>query len=207
MLLKLHHKLLKTPLAALRPTQMTVGMLEVENKQRYWQSLSEDERKVFLKNHGFPAVLGFNNQFFILDHHHLGLALLKENIEFGYLMVLKDYSQLDESTFWLMMEHQQWVHPYNNKGVRQPISKLPENLLSLTDDPYRSLAGEVRKAGGYSKYQTPYVEFLWADFFRKRIDLKNTTMANAVDEALKICHSNEANYLPGWTGKYDDLSD
>jgi hypothetical protein len=36
-----------------------------------------------------------------------------------------------------------------------------------------SLAGELRLAGGYAKDTTPFSEFLWADFLRRRIKRQN----------------------------------
>src|SRR5436305_4773273 len=46
---------------------------------------------------------------------------------------------------------------------RPPRSTLfPYTTLFRSDDPYRSLAGEVRRAGGYAKEATPFSEFLWA---------------------------------------------
>lgn len=38
--------------------------------------------------------------------------------------------------------------------------KLPASLADLPDDPFRSLAALVRKAGGYAKTRTPYSEFM-----------------------------------------------
>ena len=42
----------------------------------------------------------------------------------------------------------------------------------MADDPFRSLAGALRVKGGYAKDTTPFSEFLWADFLRRRIDEK-----------------------------------
>ena len=44
--------------------------------------------------------------------------------------------------------------------------------MQLKDDPFRSLAGELRRAGGFAKETTPFSEFLWADFFRRKIKRK-----------------------------------
>ena len=37
----------------------------------------------------------------------------------------------------------------------------------------RSLAGELRRAGGFAKDITPFTEFLWADSFRRKLSRKN----------------------------------
>jgi hypothetical protein len=45
-------------------------------------------------------------------------------------------------------------------------------MAKLIDDPFRSLAGELRRAGGFAKDTTPFSEFLWADFLRRRVKRK-----------------------------------
>jgi hypothetical protein len=62
-----------------------------------------------------------------------------------------------------------WIHPYDVAGKRRGFSALPSRLQDLRDDPCRSLAGEVRQAGGFAKDISPYVEFLWADYFRRKV--------------------------------------
>ena len=101
------------------------------------------------------------------------------------------------------MDHHQWVHPYDNKGKRQTPADLPKTLGGLADDPYRSLAGEVRHSGGFPKDQTPFAEFLWADFFRRRLKavLLQRDPDAALQAALRLCHSPDASHLPGWSGE------
>ena len=70
------------------------------------------------------------------------------------------------------MHQDHFVHPINAKGISKPLSALPKDLQCLKDDPYRSLAGFVRVAGGYRKTPAPFAEFQWADFFRTRIGAK-----------------------------------
>lgn len=79
----------------------------------------------------------------------------------------------------------------------------------MKDDPYRSLAGEVRRAGGYAKDTTPYSEFLWADFLRRCIDEKliEHHFESAVAEAIDLSASQRAAYLPGWCGRSNDANE
>jgi hypothetical protein len=74
--------------------------------------------------------------------------------------------------------------------------------MALVDDPFRSLAGEVRRSGGFAKDTTPFSEFLWADFFRRRIKRKlvDDDFPSALVRASKLARSGEADYLPGWCG-------
>lgn len=194
--------LISVKLETLRPTQMTVGFREVKAKRKHWQTLGKKARKTAIESHWFPAVLGPGGQYFITDHHHLGLALTHEGVDEVKAMLLKDLSWLDDTIFWRMMEHNQWVHPFGSDGMRHDYARLPKVLTGLKDDPYRSLAGELRTHGGYAKDATPFSEFLWADFLRQRVTLdqikKNFTQA--LDLALSHAHEQDARYLPGWSG-------
>jgi hypothetical protein len=70
----------------------------------------------------------------------------------------------------------------------------------MKDDPYRSLAGELRNIGGYAKDSTPFSEFVWADFLRRRIKPKQVRkdFSRALGAALEFAKSDDASYLPGW---------
>ena len=194
--------LIPVRLEALRPTQMTVGFREVKAKSKHWKSLSKADRKAAIESHGFPAVLGPGGEHFITDHHHLGLALIEEDVTVVKAMLLKDLSWLDETIFWRMMEHNQWVHPFGPDGARHDYARLPKQLTGLEDDPYRSLAGEMRTSGGYAKDTTPFSEFLWADFLRQHVrpGMIRKNFSAALDLALRHAHAQEARYLPGWSG-------
>lgn len=197
-----HPQLYPARLRHLRPTQMTVGYAEVAAKQAEWRALHKGQRKHFLHNHWLPAVRGPKSEFYIVDHHHLGRALLDQGVEDCHVILLRDFSPLAPEEFWLQMEHAQWVHPYDAKGRRRPVDALPRTLEGLADDPYRSLAGEVRHAGGFPKDATPFAEFLWADFFRRRIaaGVLRKSPRQALEQALVLCHAPEAAHLPGWSG-------
>jgi hypothetical protein len=50
--------LIPANLAALRPTQMTVGYREVTLKREHWKTLNKKQRSAAIDSHSFPAVLG-----------------------------------------------------------------------------------------------------------------------------------------------------
>jgi hypothetical protein len=189
-------------LSALHPTQMTVGRREVAIKRREWSALKGKERKQLLKQHWFPVVIGPRQRYYIVDHHHFGLALHEEGVKTVWLMELKDLSWLKPRQFWSAMEYWEWVHPYGADGKRRDFGALPVRLQDLEDDPYRSLAGEVQRAGGFAKDTAPYSEFLWADYFRAKVPraLLRKNFARALETAMKLAHNQYARYLPGWAG-------
>ena len=98
-----HHHFVEAGLLELRPTQMTAGFAEVALKRREWAGLSKKARKLRLQSHWFPSVLGPRGRSFIVDHHHLGLALHEEGVERVKLLVLEDLSYLEPTVFWRVM--------------------------------------------------------------------------------------------------------
>jgi hypothetical protein len=90
--------------------------------------------------------------------------------------------------------------------VRRSYKDIPKSVDEMVDDPFRSLAGQLRRLGGYSKETTPYSEFLWADFLRRRMKKKRVTanFSHALKEAYALAKSRDADYLPGWCGPAKD---
>jgi len=190
------------PIADLRPTQMTVGLREVEQKRRQWRELAERHGPEFLGRHMVPTVLGPKDRHYILDHHHLVRALHDEGVEQVLATVEANLSGLKKASFWIYLDNRSWCHPYDDTGARQDFDAIPDHIAALKDDPYRSLAGELRRAGGFAKDITLFSEFLWADFLRTRIKPKAVAkdFENALGKALALAKTKDATYLPGWCG-------
>ena len=187
----------------LHPTQLTVGMIEVHDKRRHLRHLGHDERRDYLREHAIPVVRGPREKLYLTDHQPLGRALVDEGIEHGFFLIEADFSALhDPLAFWRSMDDRRWVHPVDAHGRRHGFEAVPRHLEQLVDDPYRSLAGYVREAGGYAKTPTAFAEFLWADFFRARVTIGEGREAfeAAVAQALVLARSAEARQLPGYRG-------
>jgi len=187
----------------LHPTQLTVGMIEVDDKKKHLASLKPQEQQEFLKTHPMPAVVGPNGKLYITDHHHLGRAAIEAGVARGFFLVEADFSSCRLDDFWKKMNENLWVHPLDENGVRHYYSSIPDQLAKLVDDIYRSLAGYVRDAGGYEKTPTAFAEFVWADFFRRMIAIEDVK-ANfqvAVHTALPLAQSHLAKGMPGFKEK------
>jgi hypothetical protein len=184
----------------LRPTQITVGLREVTEKRRRWRELQH--KRKFLGSHLIPVVHGFKDRYYVIDHHHLALALHQEGVKTIAISVVADLTKLDREAFWTYLDNRAWLHPYDKQGRRRHYEDLPVRVTDLIDDPYRSLAGELRRVGGFAKDTTPFSEFLWADFLRRRVKPKYIVgnFVAALDEALQLAKSRDADYLPGWCG-------
>lgn len=189
----------------LRPTQMTVGLREVARKRRDIRAMTAGKAGAFLAGHSMPAVIGPKDRYHIVDHHHLALALQQEQIEQVLVTVICDLSTLDKDAFLTVLDNRAWMHPFDAAGKRRPYKELPSTIGDLVDDPFRSLAGEVRRLGGYAKDTTPFAEFLWADFFRRRMKARDLDddFDGAAQEALTTARHKVAAYLPGWCGPDD----
>lgn len=209
-----------TGVESMRPTQCSVGMLEVELKMA---ELTERSRKAdclekYLKGHPIPAVLGPDGRMYLTDHHHMGLAMLRLERQWDAadkpaalnpfrkccFRIVEDHSR-DESmsmgAFMASMESRSLCHPYAGDGSR--AAKIPESLLDLEDDPYRSLAGLARKAGAYDKVELPFTEFKWADFLRSKVPsslIKPASLAAAIERAVELANGRDAKALPGFKG-------
>jgi len=199
-------KLHEVEIHRLRPTQITVGLIEVHDKRARLESLKKHEQKEFLLAHAIPAVWGPDGKLYITDHHHLGRACEEAGIDTGFFMVEEDFSKLPIAQFWPRMSASHWAHPIDQHGQQRSFELIPDHLTKLIDDPYRSLAGYVRDAGGYEKSPGAFCEFLWADFFRPRVSIGPTRadFLAAVGCALKLAASTAAASLPGYKGPAKD---
>lgn len=195
-------KLKRAPLEDLRPTQLTVGMLEVHEKKKHLAALAPKDLEDFLQAHPMPTVIGPHGALYITDHHHLARAALEVRVATGYLTIEDDLSELGMKAFWEHMDEQLWVHPLDQNGIRHQYESLPRHLGDLVDDVYRSLAGYVRDAGGYDKTRTAFAEFIWADFFRRTVPIEDLSadFHEAVRRAKFLARSPLAKGIPGFKG-------
>jgi hypothetical protein len=186
----------------LRPTQITVGMREVKAKRKQWRAHDKSTLGDYLGRHMIPGLLGPNQRYYVIDHHHLARALFDEGVKDILVHVIGDLSTVHKHSFWIFLDHHGWCHPYDDAGKRRDFDNIPESIADLVDDPFRSLAGEVRRAGGFAKEATPFVEFVWADFLRRRIKRKDVDkdFAAALALAVKLAKSRDSDYMPGWCG-------
>src|SRR5258708_30308925 len=190
------------PIESLHPTQITVGMREVEERRKRLRKQKPQKIGSFIGRHMIPVVLGPKKRHYVIDHNHLSLALHKEGLRDVLYTVVLDLSALNLDAFWTVADTKGLVYPFDAQGRRRDFADLPKTVMQLKDDPFRSLAGELRRAGGFAKDTTPFSEFLWADFFRRKIKRKavEADFAAAVEQALRLATSEEAEELPGLGG-------
>eukprot|EP00798_Chlamydomonas_sp_ICE-L_P005795 gene5795-6076_t len=224
-------ELIKLPLSSLHPTQLAVGRQQVNAKreivQRKMKKKKPKKLEKFLKEHPIPVVVGPGGVLYMIDHHHLGSALVAEGIEETYIAKILDLSSFPTDVFWAEMMSRHYIWPYDEQGRKlggtgvpglialavttfthppaEFIERLPSSLTDMKDDPYRSLAGLVRKAGGYEKKWAPFAEFKWANYFRTRVSIAADQSPDHPDVmSLAMVHARGAEAgqagLPGYLG-------
>jgi len=195
-------KFIQINIENLRPTQFAVGMIEVAKKVNKIKNKNNKEIDEYLKEHLIPVILGPNNQYHLVDHHHLVRACWEANLSKVPCIIRSDLSK-EGLNFWKTMEKNHWVYLYDQFGNGPHSTEvLPHDITCLGDDPFRSLSWAVRDKGGYTKTTTFFSEFTWAEFFRKKLKVNNdpSSFEKSVISALKLAKSKVASHLPGWLG-------
>lgn len=180
-------------ISALKPTQIAVGYREVCVKFKKLNAAATQKRLI-------PVIMGPRGQFYLNDGHHLALALHLAGRKSVRVTAVADLSDVGIDAFWRELEERGQVHPFDGDGRRQPYGRMPSNILCVDDDIYRSLAGALRRCGGYAKCAAPYADFAWADFLRRRIDvpLPMRDFSAALTRARQLAASRVTEQLPGW---------
>lgn len=182
-----------------KPTQLSVGKVQVHCALRKIEQKNETELMKYLFKQKVPTVIGPNGGFYITDKHHLSSAMFDANLkDFSGInnrvliaCIINDYSTFnnDMDSFWSKMEKRGMAYLKDEYGLDIPYKRIPLGLKQLQDDPYRTLSRWVRNSNGFIKcsstYQvnktivdipqcktqpTPfYIEFFWADFLRQKL--------------------------------------
>lgn len=194
----------KIKILDLKPTQFAVGMLEVDEKIKIARKFGKKERKAFVEETVVPVVLGPDGELYVVDRHHFLCVCYHVGIEKVRVEIVKDLSEkkMSYAKFWKWMRDSRKAYPYCQfgEGPRHPLY-FPKDIRGLADDPYRSLAWFVRKAGAFENSDRNFAEFAWANFFRKAKLLDTAGMAGfekALMAAVKLAQSPKAKGLPGY---------
>jgi hypothetical protein len=193
-------------LNALRPLQGAIGMGEVRDKAAKIAKSPDKERKDLEKD-PIKVVRGPGNQLFITDHHHGALAWLMSGKTSEICSIEKGPDSTDPNLFWTQLNEMHKVRLADRNGDPIEPGALPKTLVTLPDDPYRTLAWMVRKKDGFCRAfmdQKEFAEFIWADWLRKQPDLPAATVTtdpqDALRVAMKLVESPAAAQLPGYRG-------
>jgi len=132
----------------------------------------------FLGKHMIPAILGPKQR-------HTSSIITscpcasRGGVKDILVTVVANLRKLEKDAFWVVLDNRSWMHPFDDQGRRRDYADIPKAVSDLVDDPFRSLAGELRRAGRYAKGYNSVREFLWADFLRRRIKRQDVEMGMA----------------------------
>src|SRR5204862_5543037 len=112
-------------IADLVPTQMTVGMRQVTFKRQRWRAKSTHEAADFINEFRIPVVLGPGARPYLVDRHHLALALRQEGIGELFVSIVADMTNLTQKEFWASLERQNRTRPFDARGQLRSYDDMP----------------------------------------------------------------------------------
>jgi hypothetical protein len=205
-------------LSSLHPTQVAVGMNEVDKRVGKIKRMDQGQLGKYEQCRPVPLIIGPRDssgaaRFYLTDHHHLARALLDAGEESTRCIIVDSRQTLSETEFrdWMANNKKIWL--FDEQGKPVTFEQLPDRLKELRDDPYRSLAWEVEKQGGFYKPCSDFGEFAWANFFRTHgakgepgvpiasPDEITANLKKVAKLAAKLAQSDAAKELPGYKGK------
>ena len=193
----------------IHPTQFSLGLLSTYSKIPEIEKAFMSGRWIkFLKSKVAPAIIGPDKLFYITDRHHTSYSIYLANIPKDkkelIIEVVDDWSHMSLFEFSKKMKSFKYAWLKDENYTNRKFSELPTHIQNLKDDPYRSLAWKVRKLKGFKKVNISFLEFFWADFFKKNgIHPLSSSVEdiNAISGlAFSLSRSTKASHLPGYTG-------
>ena len=163
--------LLELPISRLQPTQLCLGLAEVRSRARDFSLETAAERRRYLRTRPVPVAVSSAGEYWMIDRHHRLRALMEVDAEAtafcSVVLLLVGASRahcLEE------LNRRGWLYLRDSEG-RGPLppERLPMNLGSLGDDPFRSLVWKLKQEGLIrAQPQVPFLEFHWASWLRRR---------------------------------------
>lgn len=197
----------KTPILDLKPMQIAAGMIEVKEKADDLREKKVKESEAWLKERSVPVLEDYKGRKRPVDHHHETRAAWEAGLDKIYTHRYLDdelharLKALPRAQFYAVTRAMGLFYDRDQFGAGpHDPNHLPEDVRGMADDPFRSVAWQVRKRGGYDKTAVPFAEFKWAQYFRERVKTYPTRadFETAVAEALALAHDAAAKDLPGW---------
>lgn len=196
-----------TDLNLLHPTQFAVGRFAVLHKKRSLElKYLYGTFEKYLNKRPVPVLIGPDEKLYLVDKHHMALALIISGVpprkKYLKVKVLSSWLGRSMSDFNSMLVKNNYVYlKENNSEKMKNVEDLPETLIELEDDPYRSLSWLVRESGGYHKVDVNFLEFMWGAYFYKHgVKLMSDnieSLKTALDKAMLLTDCDKSNNLPG----------
>ena len=202
-------ELLEVPVRTLRPTQWCVGFAEVWARQSDFAQETRHQRMEYLRSRPVPLVRSKGGDLWMIDRHHRLRGLLEIEplaTTTGYLVADGVGSEPEDGYGEILtyLAIRGWLYLYDGRGCGpRDAEDLPESLLDLEDDPYRSLVWKLKKEGLIRpQAQIPYHEFRWGAWLRSRPlpPFSSRRLEPALTPARRLVCSQAASSMAGWKG-------
>ena len=201
------------PLASLRPGQMSVGLVEVQEFADGIRRLSPAERDAYPSRHRTSVVVAPDGTPYVIDGHHHARAMLDAGITTGRCQVVESFAGGDPAAFRAYMTDP--VRPLvrlrdqegrdGADGRTYALDDLPAGLAKLPDDPYRTLAWLVLRRCGIDPGREEFADFRYADYLRQRVpEVRGLVSGSPADRETAVARAREVltgsagNGLPGY---------
>ncbi|MFN5221318.1 MAG: ParB-like protein [Cyanobacteriota bacterium] len=198
--------LLQGAIAALRPTQMCIGLAEVRSRQVDFSDETAEQRLRYLQSKPVPLVRNRAGELWMVDRHHRLRGLVEMDpsaVAYGYLVLEVDSEERGQVLEAL--QQRGWLYLYDGRGLGPlPPVALPDRLLGLQDDPYRSLVWKLKKESMIEPAPLiPFHEFRWGAWLRSRSlpPFSSGQLEPALPAARALVRSSAASHLAGWRGR------
>ena len=189
----------------MHPTQWCVGLAEIWSREQDFSAETRQERLDYLRAKPVPLVRSASGAMWMLDRHHRLRGLLgvdPDATTWGY--VIQELVTADRRSVLDFLQRKGWLYLHDGRGIGpQPTLELPQSLLELEDDPYRSLVWKLKKEGAIKPQpQIPYHEFRWGEWLRRRPlpPFSSRQLDPALAPARRLVCSPAARSMAGWKG-------
>ena len=200
----------RTRVLELKPMQIPGGMYEVQDKARDLRDMKKSDADDWLRERSVPILEDYKGRKRPVDHHHEARSAWEADHDEVYTHRYFDdelhrkIKALSRDEFYAVTRAMGLFYDRDQFGVGpHDPNHLPEDVRGMADDPFRSVAWQVRKRGGYDKSSEPFAEFQWAQYFRERLKTYPTRadFEKSVLEAMRLVHDPAAKDLPGYRPK------
>ncbi len=197
--------LVTVSVAGLRPCQLCIGLAEIRHRQADFAGETRKERRRYLRQKPVPLVRDASGSLWMVDRHHRLRGLLElepDAIAFGY--VILQLASHDPGAALEALAQRGWLYLHDGRGQGPwPPERLPQSLLSLDDDPYRSLVWKLKQEKVIAPAPLiPFHEFRWGAWLRSRClpPFSSLCLEPALPAARALARSTAASRLAGWKG-------
>ena len=200
----------RTKVLELKPMQIPAGMYEVQDKARDVRDMKKKEVENWLREKSVPILEDYKARKRPVDHHHEARSTWEADYDEVYThhyfddALHRKIKGLSRDEFYAVTRAMGLFYDRDQYGAGpHDPNHLPEDVRGMADDPFRSVAWQVRKRGGYEKSDEPFAEFQWAQYFRERLKTYPTRadFEKAVVEAMRLVHDAAAKNLSGYKPK------